>query len=390
MQPDYDEIDENGYKTFATTRPSKEKLLSTDKKYGESLPPSSFFFSSSFFFFCQATTCLCIINCSAVMSLALLRLRLPGASTWESRWKIAHSSSAVCISASACLYCTRVLCVYVCALMTNPEEIRLSLMRVTNWLVSWRYREPTVPSCFRLVNDDSASATESTNKPTNSLFFFLLLFFYYTCIYSSLVSSRQCCFFSFLYNFFLLLKKIEKAHESMAYGSLIPLFLQSKNLLSLKYYGRCNHCCCGKMILYLCTPRLILSFVAALFHKQMILTTADFALASPTLSRTRTLRSRSKRVAPRSRWKWLRTAPTRLPCLTVTPCRLIKCGTREASTVEWVIGFGILFLHETVMHLRAERSLSIPYFIPPIRVTRFMILRVSHWITTTFFFSFLF
>ena len=35
MQPDYDEIDENGYKAFATTRPSKEKLLSTDKKYGE-------------------------------------------------------------------------------------------------------------------------------------------------------------------------------------------------------------------------------------------------------------------------------------------------------------------------------------------------------------------
>lgn len=36
LQPDYDEIDENGYKAFASTRPSKEKLLSTDKKYGES------------------------------------------------------------------------------------------------------------------------------------------------------------------------------------------------------------------------------------------------------------------------------------------------------------------------------------------------------------------
>jgi hypothetical protein len=35
-QPDYDEIDENGtYKAFSSTRPSKEKLLSTDKKYGE-------------------------------------------------------------------------------------------------------------------------------------------------------------------------------------------------------------------------------------------------------------------------------------------------------------------------------------------------------------------
>ena len=35
LQPDYDEIyDENGYKAFSTTRPSKEKLLMTDKKYG--------------------------------------------------------------------------------------------------------------------------------------------------------------------------------------------------------------------------------------------------------------------------------------------------------------------------------------------------------------------
>jgi len=35
-KPDYDEIDENGtYKAFSSTRPSKEKLLSTDKKYGE-------------------------------------------------------------------------------------------------------------------------------------------------------------------------------------------------------------------------------------------------------------------------------------------------------------------------------------------------------------------
>jgi len=34
-KPDYDEIDENGYKAFATTRPSKEKLLSTDKKYDD-------------------------------------------------------------------------------------------------------------------------------------------------------------------------------------------------------------------------------------------------------------------------------------------------------------------------------------------------------------------
>ncbi|XP_045024052.1 uncharacterized protein LOC116929374 isoform X7 [Daphnia magna] len=34
-KPDYDEIDENGYKAFASTRPSKEKLLSTDKKYDD-------------------------------------------------------------------------------------------------------------------------------------------------------------------------------------------------------------------------------------------------------------------------------------------------------------------------------------------------------------------
>jgi len=35
-KPDYDEIyDENGYKAFSTTRPSKEKLLMTDKKYDD-------------------------------------------------------------------------------------------------------------------------------------------------------------------------------------------------------------------------------------------------------------------------------------------------------------------------------------------------------------------
>jgi hypothetical protein len=35
-KPDYDEIDENGgYKAFPSTRPSKEKLLSTDKKYDD-------------------------------------------------------------------------------------------------------------------------------------------------------------------------------------------------------------------------------------------------------------------------------------------------------------------------------------------------------------------
>ena len=44
-QPDYDEIDENGYKAFSSTRPSKEKLLSTDKKYGEKLVHSLSFYS---------------------------------------------------------------------------------------------------------------------------------------------------------------------------------------------------------------------------------------------------------------------------------------------------------------------------------------------------------
>ena len=85
-----------------------------------------------------------------------------------------------------------------------------------------------------------------------------------------------------------------------------------------------------------------LFFFSLIQQQQTIPITAVYVLASPILSRTRTRRSRSKKAAPKSRWRWLPTwAHTRPPCRTDIPCRLIKCGIREASIVEWVIAFDI-------------------------------------------------
>ena len=73
---------------------------------------------------------------------------------------------------------------------------------------------------------------------------------------------------------------------------------------------------------------------------QMIRTIAVWEPESPTLSKTIAKAKRSppwKRAAPRSKWRWhLTSAPIRRPCLMATRCRLTRCGTRGASTVEWV------------------------------------------------------
>jgi len=72
----------------------------------------------------------------------------------------------------------------------------------------------------------------------------------------------------------------------------------------------------------------------------MIRTIAAWEPESPTLSKTIAKAKRSppwKRAAPRSKWRWHPTsAPIRRPCLMATRCRLTRCGTRGASTVEWV------------------------------------------------------
>ena len=84
-----------------------------------------------------------------------------------------------------------------------------------------------------------------------------------------------------------------------------------------------------------------LNFLKFLFlFVQMIRTIAVSAPASPTLWKTsaKAIRNLSKRAArPRSKWRWRPTsAHIRRPCLMAIRCRLTRCGTRGASTVEWV------------------------------------------------------
>ena len=122
-------------------------------------------------------------------------------------------------------------------------------------------------------------------------------------------------------------------------------------------------------------------FFSLIQQQQTIPITAVYVLASPILSRTRTRRSRSKKAAPKSRWRWLPTwAHTRPPCRTDIPCRLIKCGIREASIVEWVIAFDI------------SRTTCIPFLLRTPHLLFFLLLGdtfydlMSHWITTVVFF----